>query len=296
MTCPRRIHFALLAAAGLALSAAADDVHLTNGRVFEDVVARTDGADVVVQFAGGVLRLPASRVARIEHRDSALDEYLARRRVLAEADAGASEWLRLALWARGEGLASGFREAARRAASLEPDLEGLPPLMQALGYVRDEAGGPWLLPDDLMARRGYVRHAGSWITAGERAELLRAEAEGARQASDASRDRALELLAAAANIQAEAARVREENRRSAAGFPIHGTAGWYVPLPIVVPVPIAVPVPDEPPSSPVPPARRRGGTHRGGFADRVPGSLDSAFVPGRLNPDAAPPPGRLDSR
>jgi hypothetical protein len=240
MTRAHRTGLALLAAAALALPAAADDVHLTNGNVFEDVVARVEGEQVVVQMRGGALRLPASRVARIERRDSALTEYLERRQAVAvDRGAGAADWLALAVWARGRGLDSSFREAARKAAALEPDLAGLPPLMQALGYVRDEAGGPWMLPDELMARRGYVRHGDSWITAGERAELLRAESERAQRARDArrdaSRDRALEQLAAAARAQAEAARAREERElaertRTVAVPMVYSVPGWYVPI------------------------------------------------------------------
>lgn len=291
-----RTGLALLAAAALALPAAADDVHLTNGNVFEDVVARVEGDQVVVQMRGGALRLPASRVARIDRRESASTEYLERRQsIAADRGAGAAEWLALALWARGRGLDGSYREAARKAATLEPDLPGLPPLMQALGYVRDEAGGPWLLPDELMARRGYVRYGDSWITAGERAELLRAEAARAQRAReeqrDASRDRALEHLAAATRAQAEAARAREERERTAAVPIVYSIPYWIVPIPVPVPVPGGPPAAD-----PEPPLRGRGGSNRGGYESRVPGSLGSAFIPGRLNPGAAPPPGRLDPR
>lgn len=298
---PRLHRIALALAAALVLPAAADDVHLTNGNVFENVVARVEGEQVVVQMRGGSLRLPMSRVARIERRDSALTEYLERRQeIAADRGAGAADWLALARWARDRGLGSSFREAARKAATLEPDLPGLPPLMQALGYVRDDAGGPWLLPDELMARRGYVRYGDSWITAGERAELLRAEsarADRAREATrDASRDRALEQLAAAARAQAEAARAREERELAERPYAVpvvYSVPFWFVPIAAPVPVPVH----GEPPAAaPRPPLRARGGSNRGGFDSRVPGSLGSAFIPGRLNPEAAPPPGRLDPR
>lgn len=297
----RRLRPALVAAALLALPAAADDVHLTNGNVLEDVVARFDGGQVVIQMAGGSLRLPASRVERIAVRESVRTEYLSRRQALGGA---AADWLALARWARERGFESGFREAARKAATLDPDLAGLPPLMQALGFVRDAAGGPWVTPDELMARRGYVRHQGSWITAGERAELLRAEAEraeAARQAwRDASRDRALEELAAAARAQAEASRAREERelRGSYAGPFVYSVPAWYVPIPFPVPVPVpgGPPAADPPPAA-EPPRHGRGGSNHGGFDEpRVPGSLGSAFIPGKLNPRAAPPPGRLGNR
>jgi len=298
MTRIPRTGLALLAAtaAALALPAAADDVHLTNGNVFEDVVARVEGEQVVVQMRGGALRLPASRVARIDRRESASTEYLERRQAIAaDRGAGAADWLTLALWARDRGLDGSVREAARKAATLEPDLAGLPPLMQALGYVRDEAGDPWLLPDELMARRGYVRYRDSWITAGERAELLRAEATRAQRAReeqrDAIRDRALEHLAAATRAQAEAARAREERERTVALPIVYSIPYWIVPIPVPVPVPGAPPAAD-----PEPPLRGRGGSNRGGYESRVPGSLGSAFIPGRLNPEAAPPPGRLDPR
>jgi hypothetical protein len=146
-----------------------------------------------------------------------------------------------------------------------------------------------------MARRGYVRYGDSWITAGERAALLRAEASRVQRAReeqrDASRDRALEHLAAAARAQAEASRAREERERTVAVPVVYSIPYWVVPIP--VPVPVAVP--GAPPAAdPEPPLRGRGGSNRGGYQSRVPGSLGSAFIPGRLNPEAAPPPGRLD--
>ncbi|HEX2162917.1 MAG TPA: hypothetical protein VHM02_03105, partial [Thermoanaerobaculia bacterium] len=231
----RRLPLAPLAlAAALALPAAADDVYLTNGNVFEDVVARREGGSVVIQLPGGALRLPASRVERIERRDTAQTEYVARRQALAADDGGnAGDWLALARWAREHGLEQGYREAARRAAALDPDLAGLPALMESLGYVRDEGSGPWLTPDELMARRGYVRHGDSWITAGERAELLRAEAEEARlvreRREERARDRALVHLAAAAQAQAEAERARAEaERRPSYGVPVaYGVPVWF---------------------------------------------------------------------
>jgi hypothetical protein len=291
-----------IAAGALAAAppAAADDVHLTNGNVLEDVVARFEGEQVVVQMAGGTMKLPASRVERIEVRESVRTEFLERRRGLAaDRGAGAADWLELALWARQRGLESGYREAARKAAALDPDLAGLPPLMEALGYVRDDAGGPWLTPEALMARRGYVRHGDSWITAGERAELLRAEAERHARAREAwerdRRDRTLEHLAAATRARAEADRAREERELGESRGPalpvVYAVPVWYVP------VPVPVPVPGEPPHAEPPLRRGRGGTNRGGFDDsRVPGSLGNAFIPGRLEPAAAPPPGRLDPR
>jgi hypothetical protein len=291
-----------LLALALALPVAADDVHLTNGKVFTGVVARVEGETVAIHLPNGTLRLPAGRVERIERAATALEEYLARRRALVEGEAGAGDWLALARWARARGLDSGFREAARRAAAADPGLPELAPLMAELGFVR-EGPGPWLLPDELMARRGYVRHGDSWVTPGERAELLAAEAAAHRARLEARRDQrrdaVLADLAAAVRAQAEADARREARRDPGAAYGVpwaYTVSGYYVPVVVPVPVPIPQPPHQPPPAPPADPAPPAGVHHRNSFTDRVPGSLGNAFIPGRLEPGASPPPGRISAR
>lgn len=161
--------------------AAADDVYLTNGEVFEGVVARRHGGRVHIQLELGEITLPGHRVAKIVQADSALAEYMARRDALGPGD-GADNWVELAGWADAHGLAQATREAALVAARLDPDAPGLPRLLGPRGYGRDDATGRWLPEAELMARRGYVRDGDVWIPR-EVAVARVQEAEAARRAA-----------------------------------------------------------------------------------------------------------------
>src|SRR5688572_20249123 len=115
----------------------ADTVYLANGRTFENVVAEMTETEVKIRMPGGSLSLPRSHVLRVESSDSAFSEYLRRKEAIGRG-ATAAEWLMLAHWARLQGLEQGVREAALAAASLNPRLEGVAPLLRAHGFVLDE--------------------------------------------------------------------------------------------------------------------------------------------------------------
>src|SRR5262245_1595156 len=123
-----------------AVPVSADDVYLTNGRKFEGVIAETTDSQVRIRMQGGTLSLPRSQVLRVEAGDSSLAEYLLRKEVLKKGNppATASDWLELALWARGEDLGQAARESALAAAVLNPRLDGLAPVLRGYGYVLDE--------------------------------------------------------------------------------------------------------------------------------------------------------------
>jgi len=300
----------LLAAFATApLPAAADDVHLTNGRSFENVVAEVVGDRVAIRLASGVIRIPKSKVARIDRRETDLERYLDRRHALVARRGSAAEWLELARWARDHDLATGYQESARRAADLDPDLEGLAPLMRDLDLLYDEAADRWLSEDQIMQRRGYVRYDGAWVTAVERADAMAraAEAELRRLEGrrDASRDQALVQLATTARVQAETARAESDSRRAGAGYAatpfVYYTSGYWAPV-----YPVAAgqaggagtggdgAVEDSGQGhhpTPRPQSRPLGASsHRGSFDN---GFRASDWIPGRLNPGAAAPPGRL---
>lgn len=188
---------------------AADDVHLTNGNTFEDVIAAVDGDEVRIRLPHGEIALPVSRVQRIDKADSALEEYLARERTLFLSEAGAAEWLELARWAYRHDLDHGARESALRAARLDPLLEGLNDLLGAYGYVYDEELGRWLTYEESMERRGYVYWEGGWVPRSDlEARLRRLEEEAQRSRTRQAEATAQLALQAAieARIQAEVAR------------------------------------------------------------------------------------------
>lgn len=208
---PLPIFVAVLLAA--VVPATADDVYLTNGQVFEDVVARRDGDKVRIRLEHGEMGVPASWVVRIEASETPLAEYL-RRREAQGPGASAGEWLTLARWARSQGLAEGAREAALHAAALDPDLEGLAPILQAAGFVFDEERGAWVTEAQLMTSRGYVRAGDVWVSAEALAERRRlAEEERAaaeRQAREDRLDQVITLLALAQLQEAQEDRERRE--------------------------------------------------------------------------------------
>ncbi len=298
----------LLAATLLAFPtgpAAADDVYLTNGRVFEDVVARVEGDRVAIRMHHGLIRMPAEKVAQIVKEDSPLQTYLRRRAELeAQPGGGAAEdWIALARWVGDRGLATAFREAATTAARLDPTADGLEPLMRRLGLLYDEAVNRWVTEGELMRRRGFVAYDGVWVTPEQRAEAERRRAVALARRIEArqerQRDQALADLASALKTRAETD--AEASRATSGGIPLGQV--YYAPG-------VWVPAPHpghghgghgdgdtstggagdgdagEPaPRRTAPPGR----SHRGTFRA-------SDWIPGRLNPGAAPPPGSIISR
>lgn len=200
---PHPLAASILAAGALTLgvsvgAARADTVYLANGRSFEDVVARVEGDRVLIRFDYGEMGVPRSSVTRIDTGSSELARFEERWRALAAAGATADEWLELARWARAGGLDHGAGRAALRASAQDPDLEGLAPLLGALGFVREEESGAWLPADEAMVRRGWVRRGAGWISpeaaAAERGALERAAAERRVAEREERMLQAMELL------------------------------------------------------------------------------------------------------
>lgn len=240
---------ALVTAAGLALapSAAADDVHLTNGNTFEGVIARVEGDHVRILLDHGEIRLPMSRVLEIDQGEAPLETYLARRQALfteqaqmgpEELSEAAGGWLELARWARRHDLGHGVRESALRAARLNPDLPGLEEVLGDLGYVRDEDSGRWMTYERYMEQRGFVRYGNAWV---EREELERRLAE-ARKEAERRRARRAEQAAELALQQAIEARIQAEVAKEvAARQPLHPGLAYGAPVVGTI-VPFFVPV------------------------------------------------------
>jgi hypothetical protein len=220
-----------------ALPAAADTVYLTNGNSFEGVIAEVTDAQVRIVMPGGQLSLPRSAVVRVEAGEAPWAEYLAREKALRrDPKATAHEWLELARWAKARGLNQGVRDAALRAAEIDPDAEGLEPLLRGVGYVYDRELERWIPYADSMRRRGFVLAHGVWISRAEHEARLRAAerqeqerrqrvAEAIERARSARTDRLLDI--------AEVQLTRDLLRRpepTAVLVP----AGWGWPL-LVVP-------------------------------------------------------------
>ena len=257
----------------------ADTVYLTNGRSFEGVIAEMTESEVKISMPGGSLSLPRSHVLRVEKSESDYAEYLKRKAVL-QREGDAADWLRLARWAKSQGLEQGAREAALAAADLDPKLEGLAPVLRKYGYVLDEQLDRWIPYSDSMRRKGFVDWNGQWISREEHAARQRAQQEEMdRQRAERAAARAAQATQAAREAELALAEIELRERLSrteavdsvpyASGIPLY-VYPWYVP-PIVTPPPCH----HCGPHSPKMPARDGGSTFM-----HVPGSL----IPGQIGP------------
>lgn len=287
--------FAFLGGAG---SAFADTVHLTNGRSFEDVVAERLGDQVVIQMPHGEMKLPASRVARIDKSDTIYAGFLERKKALG-ANATAASWLDLARWSRDNGFEAGVREAARRTAELDPTIDGLTPYMRTLGYHSYDAEvGRWLTQAELMRRKGFELWDDEWVPREEAERRDRAQREereakavAAREAREDRIGRVVELL-----TLREVERLAEAQRATPPPAPTNYGFTYYLPGYPVAPI-IVVPHQPQPnpspgaPGSPAPepaPEHRRLGNTFGydALANRQPGSiLPMSVDPGPGGPE-----------
>ena len=185
-----------------------DDVYLKNGRSFENVVAEVGDEQVRVHMPGGVVSLPRSSVDRVEKSDSTFAEYSRRKQDLESAARGprppsAGDWLELARWARLNNLPQAAREAALKAAVINPREAGLAGLLRGFGYVYEESLDRWIPYDDAMRLHGMVQEGGTWVSREEHAARLQEQRE--QQAARAAAAAAVRDEAAAAMLQAQAA-------------------------------------------------------------------------------------------
>ncbi|HEX3526423.1 MAG TPA: hypothetical protein VH988_05090 [Thermoanaerobaculia bacterium] len=191
----------------------ADTVYLTNGRTFEGVIADETETSVKIQMPGGSLSLPRSHVLRVEKSSSDFAEYLKRKTALQRSGAGADEWLKLALWAKRQGLEQGAREAGLAAGDLEPRLAGLAPLLRSYGYVLDAQLDRWIPYADSMRRQGLVQANGQWITSEEQAARQQAQQEeAARRHSERAAARAAQATQAAREAELALAQLELQER------------------------------------------------------------------------------------
>jgi hypothetical protein len=215
--------------ASIATPASADDVYLTNGKSFEGVIAIVAGSQVRIQMPGGEIRIPRASVARIETADSSFSEYTRRKEALGKG-ATAAQWLELARWAKANGFDPGVREAALKAAHLDPHLPGLPGLLKPVGYVFDEQVDSFIPYAESMRRQGYVQADGHWITREENAERVREREE--REAHRAALA-AAEASRRAADSERQLAELQAQQAAQAGPAPLvgdpYGTGGVYLP-------------------------------------------------------------------
>ena len=194
----------------LAAPALGDTVHLVNGNKFEEVQAEMGPDEVRIRMPHGEIVLPARVVARVERSRSIWRQYEERAAALRSASAPARQWLELARWAEKIDYRQGMESALLRAATLEPDLRGLAPLMASIGYIRDGEGGEWLTEAAYMRRRGYRLWGSHWLPQQEHEARVRAHQEAeARRREDERQERIARAIEALAVAQLSRAAERE---------------------------------------------------------------------------------------
>ncbi len=274
----------ILLGALLSVSLGADTVYLKNGNSFENVVAELTDTQVRIHLPFGEISIARDRVTRVEKRRSAFQEFLARWEALQNhSSATAKSWLDLALWARDQGLKRGFREAAVRAAELEPKLEGLQRIMPRMDFVFNESLEAWIPHAESQRRRGLVEYRGDWITPTERADRLTEERAAEVNRLAAKRQeriaQVVELLALAQLRQSAAASGRAQPTMGVtyavpSAYVVPGffgvPAGFLAPR-VVVRKPAAVITHSDVQAAPPRPRHHRGTWHD--LVNRQPGSL-----------------------
>jgi hypothetical protein len=240
----------------------ADDVHLKNGRSFENVVAEVGDTQVRVHMPGGVISLPRSAVDRVDKSDSTFAEYLRRKQELtARERAGngrtprgsmdspgsrsspptsssmsalssmssmSSDWLELARWARSNNLPQGAREAALIAAQINPREPGLAGVLRGFGYVYEESLDRWISYDDAMRLHGFVQEGGTWVSHEEHAAHVREQLEARAAAAAAARDAAqAEMLQAQLGLAQQGGGAPAYDNGNGYGITLGGAYGGY---------------------------------------------------------------------
>ncbi|MEO6194169.1 MAG: hypothetical protein ABIS20_14270 [Thermoanaerobaculia bacterium] len=228
----------LLLLSVVAVPAFADDVYLVNGRKFEGVIAETTDSQVRIQMQGGTLSLPREQVLRVDTGDTSLAEYLRRKEELKKSPSTrAADWLELARWAHGKELEQATRESALAAATLDPKLGGLAPVLRGFGYVLDSQLDRWVPYADSMRRRGFMLAGGQWITREEYQAKQRAQEEDqirhAAVRQEAARAAREDRLAALAEISAVRQLIQPPQpvypypAYGSYGVPVVAIPGWW---------------------------------------------------------------------
>lgn len=137
--------------------AAADIVHLTDGRKIEGKVIET-GDVVKVITRMGTVTLPKDRVLRIEKKKTAADTYKDKAAALADDDAEAH--YKLAMWCKENRLTREKLRELKKVIEIDPDHAKA---RAALKYLKID--GKWV-----KAKRGMVYVGGNWVKPKEAVE------------------------------------------------------------------------------------------------------------------------------
>jgi hypothetical protein len=171
------------------MTACADKVTLKDGRTLDGRITLQTDKEISIEISRGdmkvTLHYPREEVTRIEYGSSPA-EALSREyeEALAATDAGSADaWCRLGEWCSKRLLDKNARTAYEKAIALDPGHEFA---RRALGYSLYE--GKWLLRDEIMLAKGFVRFEGDWVTPDEKRKIAEdRKLEEERKAADAEK-------------------------------------------------------------------------------------------------------------
>jgi hypothetical protein len=177
----------LLMAAGLAVSAAGDVVHLRNGNTLEGQVEKTDDG-VIVNLPAGQVRITNDAIDRIEEKPSVIEQFKERAADLEPDDAEGH--FALAQWAGRNHLKEEAEALYRQVIGIDPNHAGA---REALGHRLVD--GKWMTEAQAMAARGLVEYNGQWMSPEAASKLRELEtqlevAREERKAAEAELERA----------------------------------------------------------------------------------------------------------
>ncbi|HEU4339552.1 MAG TPA: hypothetical protein VFS19_05750 [Planctomycetota bacterium] len=188
----------------LASPAWADEVLLRNGH--KVVGIQTEEKDrIIVETGYGTVSFPREEVVSVTKGDTLLHAWPGRFAEI-EKSTNASDFTKLAAWARESGMPRYVNSLMRRALELDPENADA---RAALGYVKHE--GKWLTVAEHRKAQGDVQEGGKWVNALEKAlaerrklelESRKLDREVERRRREDRRRRAQEQAALQARMEA----------------------------------------------------------------------------------------------
>lgn len=160
-------HFWVLPLAYLALGASevrADILELENGFLEGEVLEETEFS-VKVKTRMGTIEVPASNIKSIQKGKVLLDLY--REKWIETDHKDLNERVKLALWARQNGLEEEAVKELQRVIAIDPDH---PSARRQLGY--EKFNGKWMPSEEAKQAKGLVQHKGKWVTPQKRDEII----------------------------------------------------------------------------------------------------------------------------
>lgn len=208
---------ALLISLACASAAVADEVVLRNGH--RVVGIQTEERDrIVVETGYGTVSYPRDEVVSVTKGETPMHAWPVRYAEV-EKSKNASDFVKLATWARENRMPRYVGDLMRRAIELEPDNAEA---RNALGYVRHN--GKWVLRSEARQQQGYVQEGGRALNPLEKAlaERRRLELES-RRLDEASERRQREEKKRRAREEAQL----QAGIRSAEAAPTRMDVPWW---------------------------------------------------------------------